>query len=35
MVFLVSERYLRFFLIITTDFYYIINKLIILISDPR
>jgi hypothetical protein len=30
----VSERYLRFSLISTVDFYYIINKLIILIPDP-
>jgi hypothetical protein len=28
-------RYLRFSLIIVVDFYYVINKLIILISDPH
>jgi hypothetical protein len=29
----VSERYLRFFLILAVDFYYVINKLIILVPD--
>jgi hypothetical protein len=32
-VFGVSERYLKFSLILTVDFYYVINKLIILIPD--
>jgi hypothetical protein len=30
-----SERYLRFYLISTVNFYYVINKLIILISGPH
>jgi hypothetical protein len=34
-VFRVPERYLRFPLISAVDFYYVINKLIILISDPH
>jgi hypothetical protein len=29
-----NRRYLRFYLISTVDFYYVINKLIILILDP-
>jgi hypothetical protein len=33
-VFLVSEMYLRFSLISTVDFYYVIDKLIILVLDP-
>jgi hypothetical protein len=31
----VPERYLRFPLILIIDFYYIINKLIILVPDPH
>jgi hypothetical protein len=31
----VPEMYLRFYLISAVDFYYIINKLIILVSDPH
>jgi hypothetical protein len=31
----VSERYLRFSLISAIDFYYVINKLIILVPDPH
>jgi hypothetical protein len=30
----VFERYLRFSLISIVDFYYVINKLIILVPDP-
>jgi hypothetical protein len=30
-----NGRYLRFSLISVVDFYYVINKLIILISDPH
>jgi hypothetical protein len=31
----VPERYLRFSLISAIDFYYVINKLIILVPDPH
>jgi hypothetical protein len=31
----VTERYLRFSLISAVDFYYVINKLIILVPDPH
>jgi hypothetical protein len=31
----VPERYLRFLLISAVDFYYVINKLIILVPDPH
>jgi hypothetical protein len=34
-LFEISERYIRFSLISTVDFYYIINKLIILVSNPH
>jgi hypothetical protein len=32
---MVPEMYLRFRLISTVDFYYVINKLIILVLDPH
>jgi hypothetical protein len=31
----VNRMYLRFFLISVVDFYYIIDKLIILVTDPH
>jgi hypothetical protein len=31
----VTKRYLRFYLISAVDFYYVINKLIILVPDPH
>jgi hypothetical protein len=31
----VTERYIRLSLIIAVDFYYVINKIIILVSDPH
>jgi hypothetical protein len=34
MVFLSYLEYLRFSLILVVDFYYVINKLIILVFDP-
>jgi hypothetical protein len=34
-VFSVTEKYLKFSLISTVDFYYVIDKLIILVPDPH